>query len=103
MVKTKELAVRARHATSHGLWVSGRGLADEVVAAAAKLPVRDRAMLRGQYPDRSPDQVADALVRSAARSTGMVGAAVGAWSVLPIVPAFPVEVAAETLAVVALE
>lgn len=101
--KTKELAVRARRATSHGVWVSGRGLVDEVVGAAAKLPVRDRAALRAQYPGRTPDQVADALVRAAARSTGAVGATVGVWAVLPVVPAFPVEVAAETLTVVALE
>lgn len=101
--KTKELAVRAKRATSHGLWVTGRGLVDEVIATAAKLPVRDRATLRKQYPGRTPDQVADAVVRSAARATGAVGATVGAWAVLPVVPAFPVEVAAETLTVVALE
>jgi hypothetical protein len=32
-----------------------------------------------------------------------VGAMIGLWSVLPIVPAFPLEVAAETLAVVSIE
>lgn len=101
--KTKELAVRARRATSHGLWVTGRGLVDEVIATAAKLPMRDREALRQQYPGRTPDQIADALIRAAARATGAVGATVGAWAVLPFVPAFPVEVAAETLSVVAIE
>jgi hypothetical protein len=101
--KAKELAVRGARATRHGVWVTGRGLAENVLATASKLPVRDRATLRGQFPGRTPDEVADALVYAASRATGSVGAAVGVWAVLPVVPAFPVEVAAETLAVVGIE
>ena len=101
--KSKSLAVRAGRATSHGVWVTGRGLVDEVSAAAMRVPVRDRETLRRQFPGRSPDQVADALVRASARSTGAVGAMIGLWAVLPFFPAFPVEVAAETLSVVSLE
>lgn len=101
--KSKSLAARARHATKHGMWVTGRGLVDEVTAAAIRLPVRDQQALFRQFPGRSPDQIADTLVRTSARSTGMVGAMIGLWSVLPIVPAFPIEVAAETLAVVGIE
>jgi len=83
--------------------VARRGLVDEVLAAAAKLPIRDQATLSAQFAGRSPDEVADALIRGAARATGAVGAMVGVWAVLPIVPAFPVEVAAETLTVVGIE
>jgi hypothetical protein len=102
-VKNKALVVRATRATRHGVWVSGRSLVDEVSAAALRLPVRDQQTLRRQFPGQSPDQIADALVRASARSTGAVGAMIGLWSVLPIVPAFPLEVAAETLAVVSIE
>jgi hypothetical protein len=101
--KTKALATRSVRVARHGLWVSGRGLVDEVLAGASKLPVRDRAVLRAQFPGSSPDQVADALVRGAAHGTSAVGAAIGVWAVVPIVPAFPVEIAAETLAVVGIE
>jgi len=59
--------------------------------------------LQAQFPGRSPEEVAAKLVRSAANATSSVGAAVGVWAVLPIVPAFPVEIAAETLAVVGIE
>src|SRR5579859_7342048 len=101
--RTRALAIRGARVTRHGLWVSGRGLVDEVLAGASKLPVRDRATLQGQFPGRSPDEVADALIRGAAHATSAVGAAVGVWAVVPFVPAFPVEVAAETLAVVGIE
>ena len=102
-VKNKALVVRATRATRHGVWVSGRSLVDEVSAAALRLPVRDRQTLRRQFPGQSPDQIANALIRASARSTGAVGAMIGLWSVLPILPAFPLEVAAETLAVVTIE
>lgn len=103
LVKSRSLAVRAGRATSHGVWVSGRSLVDEVTAAAMRVPVRDRETLRRQFPGRSPDQIADALIRASGRSAGAVGAMIGTWAVLPIVPAFPIEVAAETLAVVTIE
>jgi hypothetical protein len=101
--ESKGLAARARHATKHGMWVTGRSLVDEVTAAALRLPVRDQQALHRQFPGRSPDQIADTLIRTSARSTGAVGAMIGLWSVLPIVPAFPFEVAAETLSVVSIE
>jgi len=101
--RSRELAVRGARATGRGLRVGGRGLVDEVLANASKLPVRDRAALRSQFPGLSPDEVADALVRGAAKATSAVGAAVGVWAVIPVVPAFPVEIAAETVAVVGIE
>jgi hypothetical protein len=88
---------------SRRLGLSADALLDQVLARARKLPVRDRETLRKQYPDLSPDQVADRLIRSAAHASSGAGAAVGVWAVLPIVPAFPVELAAETAAAVAIE
>ena len=85
------------------LGLSGDALLDQVLARARKLPVRDRETLRRQYPDLSPDEIADRLIRSAAYASSGTGAAVGVWAVLPIVPAFPVELAAETVAAVAIE
>ncbi|MEY9886525.1 hypothetical protein ABIA35_002155 [Catenulispora sp. MAP12-49] len=83
--------------------ISADALLDQVLARARKLPVRDRATLRAHYPDLSPDQVAERLISTAARASSGAGAAVGAWAVLPVVPAFPLELAAETVAAVAIE
>jgi hypothetical protein len=87
----------------HGTLLGGRWLADQVLATAPRLPIRDQAALRVQFPGKSPEEVADALIEGSARASAAVGAAMGAWSVLPLLPAFPVEVATETLAVVGIE
>ncbi len=94
---------RAVNATSRQARWSGRWLADQVLAMAPRLPIRDQATLRAQFEGRSPEEVADALIDGAARASAAVGGAIGVWSVLPIVPAFPVEIATETLAVVGIE
>jgi hypothetical protein len=78
-------------------------LAAQVLAMAPRLQVREREMLLAQFPDLPTEDVAHALIDSAARTSAAVGGAVGAWAVLPVVPAFPVEVATETLALVAIE
>ncbi len=78
-------------------------LADEVLAMAPRIPVRDLATLRRQFPDLSDEELADALVHGASRASAAVGAAVGVWAVLPIAPFFAAEVAAETVAVVGIE
>lgn len=70
---------------------------------APHLPVRDQRTLREQFPDQSPEQLAETLIEAAARSAAGVGAAVGGWAMLPVVPAIPVEVAAETIALVGIE
>jgi hypothetical protein len=98
-----ELASRSAALTKHGLRAIRHGLVDEVLATAPKLPVRSRATLRDQYPGLTPDQVASMLIHGAVRTTGAVGAAAGAWAIVPIAPAFPVDVMAETLAVVGIE
>src|SRR5216683_1298157 len=100
------LSAAARHgarATGHGAAWGSRWLAAEVLAMAPRLPVRDQGTLRAQFPGLSPEEIADALIDGASRACAAVGAAVGAWSVLPVLPAFPVEVATETLAVVGIE
>lgn len=96
---------RQRHSQDRGYGVRsfGQRMADEVLAVAPRLPVRDLATLRAQFPGRSPDQLADALIDGATKASATVGAAVGVWALLPIAPLFAVEVAAETLAVAGIE
>jgi len=74
-----------------------------VLIRAPRLPVRDQATLRAQYPDRSPEELADTLIDSAARMSASVGAAVGTWSVVPFLPGIPAEVATETITVIGIE
>ncbi|HYZ57061.1 MAG TPA: hypothetical protein VE733_26660, partial [Streptosporangiaceae bacterium] len=89
-------AGRRIHSGSH--W-----LAAEVLAMAPRLPVRDQAALRAQFPGRSPEDIADALIEGASRASAAVGATVGAWSVLPVAPVFPAEIVTETLTLVGIE
>ena len=107
---TRRLGAGIRGAARRGAQITGRGvssggkwLSAQVLAMAPRLPVRDLATLRSQYPDRTPDQIADALIEGASRASATVGVAVGAWSVLPFVPAAGVEIATETLSVVGIE
>src|SRR5262245_3177044 len=82
----------ARRRASEGIgW-----LADQVVAMTPRLRVRDQAALRAQFPGKSADEIADALIESATRAAAATGGAAGAVSTLPVLPAFPVEIAAET-------
>jgi hypothetical protein len=96
-------AGRGVRATRRGMG-SGRGrLTEQVVAMAQRLRVRDQAELRAQFPGRSAEEIADALIEGAARASATVGGAVGAWAALPVLPAYPVEVATETLALIGIE
>lgn len=79
-------------------WLTG-----QVLAMGPRLRIRDQATLRGQFPGKTDDEIAQRLVERAARAAAAVGGATGAWAALPAVPAFPAEVAAETLAVVGIE
>jgi hypothetical protein len=83
--------------------LGGRWLAAEVIAMAPRLPVRDQAALRAQFPGRSPEDVAEALIEGASRASAAVGATVGVWSVLPVAPVFPAEILTETLTLVGIE
>jgi hypothetical protein len=104
------LAGRGTRAARRGIGAAGRGvgsgtgwLAAQVVAMAPRLRVRDQAALRAQFPGRSADEIADALIDGASRASAAAGGAVGVWAALPALPAFPAEVAAETLVVVGIE
>ncbi|MEP6852166.1 MAG: hypothetical protein ABJA87_05850 [bacterium] len=87
---------------------AGRWLADVTVDVAQHLPVRDAATLRRQYPGRSDEEIAAALVATAARASAAIGAAAGAVATVefaapPTLLAAPIQLAAETVAVVTVE
>ena len=90
-------AVR-RRAGSGANWLVG-----QVVAMAPRLRVRDQAALRAQFPGQSAEEIADALVEGAAHAAAAAGGAAGLAAALPVLPAYPAEVAAETLVVVGIE
>src|SRR5580704_11450141 len=104
------VAGRGTRAARRGIWAVARGagsgtgwLAAQVTAMAPRLRVRDQAALRAQFPGRSAEDIADALIDGASRASAAAGGAVGMWAALPTLPAFPAEVAAETLVVVGIE
>jgi hypothetical protein len=114
---TRAAALSAARATGEKMRATGRGvraarrgmsggtgwLTGQVLAMAPRLRVRNQAALRAQFPGRSAEEIADALVEGAARASAAVGGAVGAWAALPVLPAFPAEIATETLALVGIE
>ncbi|MEV0537476.1 hypothetical protein [Kitasatospora sp. NPDC050463] len=91
-------------AAAKGAAHGGRVLADQLMRAAPRIPVRDLSTLRAQHPDAADaERLADLLVTGASRASGALGAGVGATAMLPVPPAMMVEIAAETLAVAAVE
>ena len=103
-------AGRGTRAARRGVGAARRGassgsswLAAQVTAMAPRLRVRDQAALQEQFPGQSAEDIADALIEGAARASGAAGGAAGVWAALPVVPAYPVEIAAETLVVVGIE
>jgi hypothetical protein len=117
---TAAFAAAARssaRATGRGARATGRGMRTarrrartglgwftaQVVAMAPRLRVRNGAALRAQFPGKNTEDIADALIVGASRAAGAVGAGVGAWAALPVLPAFPVELVTETLALVGIE
>ncbi|MFE9771645.1 hypothetical protein ACFYOV_08235 [Streptomyces sp. NPDC005931] len=78
-------------------------LADRIIEMAPRVPVRDLATLRRQFPGLGPEELADKLVGGAAKATATVGAGVGAAAMLPVPPAMPAELAAEITGVAAIE
>jgi hypothetical protein len=101
------LAASARSAGAMAV-ASGRWLTDTVVEFAPHIPVRDAAALHAHHPGLHGDDLARALIDAASHATGAVGAAGGVVSSLefatpPLLLTSPVQVAAETVAVVAIE
>ncbi|NJQ01988.1 hypothetical protein [Streptomyces zingiberis] len=97
-------------AAGRGAARGGRGLAraaamvaDRIADTAPRVPVRDLAALRRQFPGLGPEQLADKLVTGAVRSSAAVGAGVGAAAMLPTPPAMPAELAAEIVGVASVE
>lgn len=87
---------------------SGRWLTDLVVDLAPHVPARDLPTLREHYEGLSGDALAAALIDTATRATGAVGAAGGVlasveFAAPPLLLSTPAQVAAETLAVVGIE
>ncbi|NGO80333.1 hypothetical protein G6045_32455 [Streptomyces sp. YC504] len=78
-------------------------LADRIIENAPRVPVRDLATLRRQFPGLGPEQLADKLVAGAANAASTVGAGVGVAAMLPVPPAMPAEMAAEITGVAAIE
>jgi len=78
-------------------------LAAQVVAMAPRLRVRNQAVLRAKFTGQSAEEIADALIDGASHASAAAGGAAGVWAALPTLPAFPAEIAAETLVVVGIE
>jgi hypothetical protein len=89
--------------------VGGRWLVDLFVDVAPRLPVRDREALAAAYPGLDPDQLADALISTAARTAAALGAAAGAaaaveWTAPPtLLASAPGLLAAQTLTIASVE
>jgi hypothetical protein len=90
--------------------VTGRWLADMLVDLAPRLPLRDAETLRAHHPGRSREEIADALISGGTKATTAVGALGGAATAATLATArqhtllsVPVQIAAETLAVAAIE
>ena len=96
-------ARRGMGSARRGMGSGGGRLAAQVVAMAQRLRIRDQAALRAQFPGKSSEEIADALIDGAARASAAVGGAVGAWAALPVLPAYPVEIATEALALIGIE
>ncbi|MFI5931111.1 hypothetical protein [Actinoplanes sp. NPDC051494] len=85
-----------------------RWMADAVSDVAPHVPVRDAETLRRHFPGLDDDELAERLVRNAARATAGIGAAGGGvasleWVATPTLLSAPVLLAAETVAVVSVE
>jgi hypothetical protein len=83
-------------------------ITDTVVDVAPRIPLRDLATLRGHFPELTDAEIAERLVRNAARTTGGIGAVGGGvaaveWIAPPALLTAPALLAAETIAVVAVE
>jgi hypothetical protein len=108
LARTAALARDSMRAAGARAVASGRWLADTLVDAAPRVPVRDRALLEQQHPGLRGDALAEELIRAASRATGAMGAAAGALIAVeelspPTWVVIPLELVVETLAVAAVE
>ena len=87
---------------------SGRWLAETTLDAASRVPMRDHATLVAHHDGLDGAALATASIRSASRASAAVGAGFGALAAASeLTPAtwtaLPIELLAETMAVVAIE
>ncbi|GHE06720.1 hypothetical protein [Streptomyces alanosinicus] len=101
--KARELAREGVRRGGSGARAGLSYLADRIIDIAPRVPVRDLATLRRQFPGLGPEELADKLVAGAAAATSTVGAGIGAAAMLPVPPAMPTELAAEITGVAAIE
>lgn len=85
-----------------------RWVIDAVTDVAPHIPIRDLETLREHHPGLDGEELADRLIRNAARATAGIGAAGGGvaafeWAATPTLLSAPVLLAAETVVVVAVE
>ncbi|MGZ4596414.1 MAG: hypothetical protein ACXV4A_03095 [Actinomycetes bacterium] len=104
---TGALAGSARTAGKASL-LGGRWLTDLLIDLAPRLPLRDLSTLRAQHPGLGDHDLAEALISGAAKATAAVGAAGGALAAIefaapPALLTAPVQLAAETLLIAAIE
>jgi len=78
-------------------------IADLIIENAPRVPVRDLATLRRQFPGIGPEELADKLVAGASKASAAVGAGVGAAAMAPVPPAMLTELTAEITGVAAVE
>jgi hypothetical protein len=87
---------------------AGRWLTDLIVELAPRIAVRDVSTLRRQHPGLDDAEIAERLIRQAARATAGIGAAAGGLAAVeflspPLLLATPIQLAAEMLTVTAVE
>ncbi|KUL36374.1 hypothetical protein ADL22_24460 [Streptomyces sp. NRRL F-4489] len=98
-----DAAARGARKGRDGMRSALGAITDRIIATAPRIPVRDLATLRAQFPGLTPEELADKLVAGACAGTATVGAGVGAAAMLPVPPAMPAELAAEVAGVASLE
>ncbi|OKI08151.1 hypothetical protein A6A06_34855 [Streptomyces sp. CB02923] len=104
--RAASLAAAVGRGTRKGRTGARKGLtavAERIIENAPRIPVRDLATLRRQFPGLTPEELADKLISGATRGTATVGAGVGAAAMLPVPPAMPAELAAEIVGVASVE
>jgi hypothetical protein len=96
-------AERGGRVAQRGMSTAVTWLTGQVEEIGPRLRIRDAETLRRQFPGRTDNEIAELLVERAGRAAAAVGGATGTWAALPVLPAFPVEVLAETLAIIGIE
>ena len=108
LARAGQLAVESMRVAGTRAVASGVWLAEALIDAAPRVPVRDLNLLRQQHGELAAPELAEALIQNASRVTAAMGAAAGALVAAeqfspPTWLAIPVELMVETLAIAAVE